>query len=254
MNPLNLLLRILTTALVGASLLAAQPRPFAPDRMDTILYGAAYYPEYMPADRLDKDVELMRTAGLTVVRVGESTWSTWEPRGGDFQSVWMKRVLDRLHQAGINAILGTPTYSIPTWLARKYPDIVVTHNTAIPPLSNPYFPSFPSQIAPGHYGPRQNYDFLNPDFRRHAERIIRQIVSTFKDPPAVIGYQIDNETFPTQTVTPYTRAAFLDHLKRKYETTETINRIWGLVYWGQLVDSWDDLPSREGILNPGYKL
>jgi beta-galactosidase len=105
--------------------------------MDTILYGAAYYPEYMPTDRLDKDVELMQKAGLTVVRVGESTWSTWEPRDGDFQSVWMRRVLDRLHQAGIKAILGTPTYSIPTLLARKYPDIVVTYNTAIPPLSNP---------------------------------------------------------------------------------------------------------------------
>ena len=45
---------------------------FAPDKMDTILYGVAYYPEYMPYDRLDKDVESMRKAGITVVRVGES--------------------------------------------------------------------------------------------------------------------------------------------------------------------------------------
>jgi beta-galactosidase len=27
-----------------------------------------------------------------------------------------------------------------------------------------------------------------------------------------------------------------------------------LVYWGQLVDKWEDLPPRDGILNPGYKL
>ena len=53
---------------------AGQSRPrFAPDKMETILYGVAYYPEYMPYDRLDKDVELMRQAGITVVRVGEST-------------------------------------------------------------------------------------------------------------------------------------------------------------------------------------
>jgi len=32
---------------------------FAPDRMSTVLYGAAYYPEYTPYDRLDADVELM---------------------------------------------------------------------------------------------------------------------------------------------------------------------------------------------------
>ena len=32
---------------------------FRADRMDTVLYGVAYYPEYMPYDRLDPDVQLM---------------------------------------------------------------------------------------------------------------------------------------------------------------------------------------------------
>ena len=30
--------------------------------MDQLLYGAAYYDEYMPYDRLDKDVEMMKKA------------------------------------------------------------------------------------------------------------------------------------------------------------------------------------------------
>src|SRR5438034_8463601 len=120
---------------------------FAPDKMDTILYGVAYYPEYMPYDRLDKDIEMMRKAGITVVRVGESTWSSWEPRDGDFQFAWMQRVLDRLHQAGIKAILGTPTYSIPTWLYKKYPEILVIHNGTAPPLSDPYAPSYCSSAS-----------------------------------------------------------------------------------------------------------
>ena len=127
--------------------------------MDTVLYGVAYYPEYMPSDRLDKDVEMMKAAGITVVRVGESTWSTWEPREGDFQFAWMQRVLDRLQQAGIRVILGTPTYSIPTWLYKEHPEILVTHNGTAPRLGEPYSPSYPSSSAPGAYGPRQNYDF-----------------------------------------------------------------------------------------------
>ena len=227
---------------------------FRPDKMETVLYGVAYYPEYMPYDRLDKDVELMHKAGITVVRVGESTWSTWEPRDGDFQFAWMQRVLDRLHATGIKAILGTPTYSIPTWLYKEHPEVVVTHNGTAPPLSDPYAPSYPPSETPGYYGPRQNYDFLNPYFREHAERVIREIVSHFKDHPAVIGYQIDNETFPTGIPTQYMNAAFLERLKKKYKTPETINKIWGLVYWGQLVDSWENLPPCNGILNPGYKL
>src|SRR6266480_1228890 len=239
----------------GAQNISAQSKPaFAPDKMETILYGVAYYPEYMPYDRLDRDVELMQKAGITVVRVGESTWSTWEPHDGDFQFAWMQRVLDRLHAAGIKAILGTPTYSIPTWLYKEHPEIVVTHNGTAPPLTDSYSPTYPPAEMPGYYGPRQNYDFLNPYFRQHAERVIREIVSHFKDHPAVIGYQIDNETFPTGVPTPYMNAAFLDRLKQKYKAPDTINKIWGLVYWGQLVDSWDDLPPRNGILNPGYKL
>ena len=54
----------------------------------TVLYGAAYYNEYMPGDqdaRLVKDIEMMRAAGLNVVRMGESTWSLWEPEDGHFE-------------------------------------------------------------------------------------------------------------------------------------------------------------------------
>jgi beta-galactosidase len=173
------------TLAVSAS--AQNQQPFDPGKMETILYGVAYYPEYMPYDRLDKDVELMQRAGITVVRVGESTWSSWEPREGEFQFGWMERVLDRLHKAGIKVILGTPTYSIPTWLYQKHPDIVVTHNGTTPPLYDPYSPAYPSSSPPGYYGPRQNYDFLNPFFREAAERVIRQIVSHFKDHPDMTG-------------------------------------------------------------------
>jgi len=248
-------LRMLLVLCVGSNIaFAERANGFAPDKMETVLYGVAYYPEYMPSDRLDKDVELMQKAGITVVRVGESTWSSWEPRDGEFQFDWMERVLDRLHKAGIKAILGTPTYSIPTWLYKEHPEIVVTHNGSSPPLWNLYDPSYPSASPPGFYGPRQNYDFLNPYFRQHAERVIRQIVSYFKDHPAVVGYQIDNETFPTDIPTQYTNAAFLERLKRKFGAPNKMNEAWGLVYWGQLVDRWEDLPPREGILNPGYKL
>jgi beta-galactosidase len=228
--------------------------PYAPDRMNTVLYGAAYYPEYTPYERLDTDVELMQKAGITVVRVGESTWSSWEPRDGEFQFAWMQRVLDRLHRAGIKAILGTPTYSVPTWLYKKHPDILVTHYGTAPPLTDPYVPTYPTARPPGYYGPRQNYDFLNPHFRQYAERVIRQIAGHFKDHPAVIGYQIDNETSPNGVATPHTMTAFVNRLKLKYNTPEMINRVWGLAYWGQLVDNWDDFPPPDGILNAGYRL
>ena len=45
-----------------------------------LLYGVAYYDEYMPYERLDKDIEMMKAAGINVARIAESTWSTMEPQ------------------------------------------------------------------------------------------------------------------------------------------------------------------------------
>lgn len=50
--------------------------------MEELLYGVAYYDEYMPYDRLEKDVEMMKKAGINLVRIAESTWSTLEPQDG----------------------------------------------------------------------------------------------------------------------------------------------------------------------------
>lgn len=49
-------------------------------------FGAAYYPEYQPSLDLERDLDLMRAAHFNVIRVGESVWSTWEPRNGSSTS------------------------------------------------------------------------------------------------------------------------------------------------------------------------
>ncbi len=47
---------------------------------NTLLFGVGYYDEYMPYDRLEKDVVMMKEAGINVVRIAESTWGTVEPQ------------------------------------------------------------------------------------------------------------------------------------------------------------------------------
>ena len=42
-----------------------------PQKFNTILYGVAYYHEYMPDDRLEKDIQLMQDAHNLV---GDKTW------------------------------------------------------------------------------------------------------------------------------------------------------------------------------------
>ena len=140
---------------------AQQTNPAAANALEfpTVLYGVAYYNEYMPQnapDRLDKDVALMKAAGLNVVRMGESTWSLWEPEDGRFEYAWMDRVVDAMGKAGIKVILGTPTYSVPAWMAHQHPEILAQR------LPGGIFGGQPVQST---YGMRQNMDTASPAYR-----------------------------------------------------------------------------------------
>jgi len=209
-----------------------------PAKFDNILYGVAYYHEYMPSDRLDEDVRMMKEAGISVVRVGESTWSLFEPREGEFEFAWMDRIIDKMHEAGIKVILGTPTYSIPAWLWYKHPEVLLTYPKG----------------EKAYYGIRQNMDITNPTYLFYSERIIRKMMEHFAKHPGIIGFQVDNET-TSRGVNNYDfQVSFINYLKKKFGTPQNLNKIWGLNYWGMTIDSWEELAPRDGITNTGYKL
>lgn len=201
-------------------------------KTDKLLYGVAYYDEYMPYDRLDKDVEMMKAAGINVVRIAESTWSTVEPQEGVYDFHHIDRVLDAMHKAGIHVIIGTPTYAVPTWLVRKYPDVLAI-----------------TSHGQNQYGARQNMDITNVHFRAYAEQVIRKILEHIKDHPAIIGYQVDNETKAYGTSGPNVQKLFVDYMKAKFKSLDTINNAFGLDYWSNRINNWDDFPSVNGSIN-----
>lgn len=169
-------------------------------RTDHLLFGAAYYLEYLPYDRLETDMEMMERAGMNTIRIAESTWSTLEPSDGVFDFTCIARMVQTAAKHHLSVIIGTPTYAIPTWLARKYPDILaVTAN------------------GQELYGHRQNMDITHPGYRYHAERIIRAMMEHLKDVPNIIGFQLDNETKSYGTAGPRVQQMFVASLK---------NRIW----------------------------
>ena len=69
--------------------------------MKQLLYGVAYYFEYLPYDRIDQDIEMMKAAGINVVRIGESTWSTYEPHDGEFDFSKLIYTLDKMDKNGM---------------------------------------------------------------------------------------------------------------------------------------------------------
>ncbi|MEO5934116.1 MAG: beta-galactosidase, partial [Duganella sp.] len=96
---------------------------------------------------------------------------------------------------------------------------------------------------------RQNMDITNPDFRRAAERVIVKLIDHVKDHPAVIGYQVDNETKAYLTSGPNVQAAFVAAMRKKFPDLEQLNKAFGLDYWSNRINSWEDFPSVNGSIN-----
>jgi beta-galactosidase len=207
-------------------------------RPDRVLFGAAYYHEYQPSPRLEADLDLMVQAGFSVIRVGESVWTTWEPEEGVFDLDWLQPVLDGAHARGISVVLGTPTYAVPPWLARRYPEIATDVRTG-------------QRMS---WGGRQEVDYTHAAFRFHAERVVRKIIERYADHPSVIGFQVDNEpgllVFHNEAV--FQR--FVDQLRQRYGTVEALNEAWGLVYWSHKLSTWADLWRPDGNYQPQYDL
>ncbi|NUP47750.1 MAG: beta-galactosidase [Catenulispora sp.] len=203
-----------------------------------ILFGAAYYPEYQPAGTLDRDLDLMRDAGFTVIRVGESVWSTWEPREGQFELDWLEPTLDGAHARGIGVVLGTPTYAVPPWLSRLHPEIAAEPETG----------------RRNAWGGRQEMDQSHPVYRFYAERIVRKVVARYADHPAVIGFQVDNEPGMQLPHNEHTFQHFVEWLKGRYQTVEALNEAWGLVYWSHRLSDWAELWRPDGNRQPQYQL
>lgn len=215
---------------------------------DGVLFGAAYYYEYHrpgdlrtgygPGGRLQRDLDLMAEAGFTVIRVGESVWSTWEPENGRFDLDWLQPVLDGAHARGIKVVLGTPTYAVPMWLARLYPEVNVVREDG-------------STMG---WGARQEIDYTHPAFLFHAERIIRTVVARYAQHPAVVGYQVDNEPGNEIFHNRQVFERFVDHLRTRYGTVERLNDEWGLTYWSHRLSAWRDLWTPSGNAQPQYAL
>lgn len=201
--------------------------------MRELLYGAAYYDEYMPYDRLEKDVAMMKKAGINTVRIAESTWSTCEPQEGVFDFSHVIRVMDAMEKAGINVIIGTPTYAVPTWMVEAYPDVLAE-----------------TVRGRGIYGTRQNMDITHPVYRYHAEKVIRKLMEVSAHRKCVIGFQLDNETKYYGTAGRNVQLGFVKYLREKFHNDlDTMNHEFGLDYWSNRINAWEDFPDVRGTIN-----
>jgi len=231
LNGLQCLVMIL---LPDLPLWSAAPRTLP----DQFLFGASTYPELQTRAEWNRMLDTFERAHFKVVRVSESSWGNLETAPGQYNFGWLKDYLDDLNRRGMKAILGTSSYIAPQWLAAKHPEILV-------------------ETQPGlrvHSMSRKAACLNHPLYREAVRRYILALGRAFKDHPAVIGWQLDNEIeFMVDKVcyNPACDRAWQAWLKKTYHTPDEFNRRLDLVSWGMDYASLDDVAQPTVTLDGG---
>ncbi len=202
-------------------------------------FGVDYHPEQWvypyggttehPEAAWERDIELMASAGVNVVRIGEFTWGICEPEEGKYHFGWLRRVMDLLGKAGIKVVLATPTAAPPAWLSKKHPEILPVDERGLVK----------------HEGTRRAVCLNSDVFWKHSKQIVERLAGALGKHPQLIAWQIDNSlggNFTEASFNEDTRRDWHLWLEAKYETVEKLNRSMGLRHWGQVVTSFNQVP------------
>lgn len=189
--------------------------------------GANYHPhDDKNPEKIKKDIQLMKAAGLSVVRMGHLAWDSYEPSEGKFDFGWFDKVMDQMSQAGIKVILDIAIRPVPIWLHHKYPSIDVTN---------------PGGIAqyPNH---RYMDDPGDPMFQKYALRFTDTLSKRYAKHPALLAFGIDNESGDgpisySETV----RKRFIVWLTKKYLNLDNLNNAWATQRWSRRINQFDEV-------------
>jgi beta-galactosidase len=190
-------------------------------------YGADYYPEHWPKERIPEDVKLMKEANFNMVRMAEFAWHKMESSEGNYDFSWLDRAMELLNKENIDVVLCTPTATPPKWLMDRYPEIYQVDRQG---------------IRRG-FGSRRHYCFNSPVYREYTKKIVTTMAEHYRGNAQVAAWQIDNEfgCHDNRCYCENCRKSFIDWLKNKYQTIDRVNEAWGTVFWSQTYNSWDEI-------------
>lgn len=203
--------------------------------------GAAYYPEDWPLSEMDYDIEMMKKSGCNIMRMAEFAWYTMEPKEGEYDFSLFDKAIEKLAEAGIASVMGTPTATPPAWFTSKYPDSFFVKQDG-------------SKIQ---HGGRRHCCSRNPHYIDYSMKIVEKMAQHYGKNENVIGWQLDNEIYiqaKTGCFCPICKAEFPKYLKNKYGTIENLNDKWCTTLWSQHYDSFEQIPApQNGWHHPALK-
>lgn len=189
-----------------------------------LVFGGDYNPEQWPEEVWHEDVRLMREAHVNRVTVGVFSWSSIEPREGEYRFDWLDRVMDLMAENGIGVILATPTASPPPWFTLAHPEALPVTADGVRLV----------------HGSRDTYNPAAPAYRAAARRVAAALAERYAFHPALRMWHLHNE-YGTVSYGPEANAAFREWLRAKYGSLMQLNSTWNTAFWSQGYGDWAEI-------------
>ncbi len=202
------------------------------------LHGGDYNPEQWKNYEgvWDEDMRLMKKANCNEMTMGIFSWSTIEPREGEFDFSVLDEMINRVYENGGRVILATPSGARPRWLAEKYPEVLRVDEYGRRKL----------------FAARHNHCPNSPIYREKVRIIDEKLAERYGNHPAVLGWHLSNEYNTGECWCDNCKAAFHKFLKARYGNIETLNDQWWMTFWSHNADSFDQIDP-PGALGDGYE-
>lgn len=210
-----------------------------------IAFGGDYNPDQWSEETWDDDVCLMKKAGVNTVALAIFSWDRIQPQENRWDFGWLDRIIDKLGKAGIATDLASATATAPLWLYEKHPEVLPCDKFG----------------HPVNAGSRQSWSPTSPVFKEYALTLCRKLAERYGANPYVTAWHMGNE-YGWNNRNDYSDNAlnaFRLWCERKYGTIGALNQAWGTTFWGQEMNSFDEVliprfMGADSMVNPGQKL
>lgn len=225
-------------------------QPFAWPKLLTengrgIAFGGDYNPDQWSEETWDDDVRLMKKAGVNTVALAIFSWDRIQPQENRWDFGWLDRIIDKLGKAGIATDLASATATAPLWLYEKHPEVLPRDK-------------YGHQV---NAGSRQSWSPTSPVFKEYALTLCRKLAERYGSNPYVTAWHMGNEYGwnNREDYSDNALEAFRAWCRRKYGTIDALNQAWGTTFWGQEMNSFDEVliprfMGADSMVNPGQKL
>ena len=189
-----------------------------------ILYGGDYNPDQWPEETLIEDIEFFKETNINVVTLPVFSWALLQPNEDTYNFEWLDRILKLMKDNDIYVCMATSTAVQPTWMSKKYPEILPTD----------------IEGRKRKFGGRVKFCPNSEKYREFSTKLARKLAEKYKDYSNIIAWHIGNE-YDNYCYCEKCEKKFQEWCKNKYKTIENVNKAWNMNFWGHTLYSFDEI-------------